>query len=934
MKSDRKIVRRILSFFPFLIILIIIIRCEEEKPVPREYPRLTATSVINISDSGATFTADLYSIGTEVIEEYGFVWDVYGELSYQNSNKLILGKPENTGVFTANVCYALIKNRKYNARPYVKTSDRIVYGPLTTFVSLGGKAPVIYGFYPDSGGWGDTIKISGRNFSWIASSHEVFLNDVPCKPEKSTDTTLTFVIDTKVLNLKNAISVSLAGNTTTFIKDSLKLIPPYVTDFNPKNGYWGDTVRISGKYLGFLYNTLPVYTIKLGNQKCTVIGSFADTLVIVKVPFEINTVSNNLVLNINGFILNCPSPFNLLPPYFSFSPAEGTFGSKLSLTGRFNTIKSRNKVLFNKAEATILSVGLNTIQVSVPTDVTDISPNLIYKVTPFEITSTNQFKLKPPIITSFNPLSGPSGTKVTIRGKYFGINLPVVKFGDITGSVTSVNDSVIVINVPAGGFGPVKVSVTVAGQTVVSESEFDLKNPRITAIAPLTGTFNDEITITGVNFRPSETGVFFGYYAMQPEIISKSETTIKIRVPNTLDSIPRSIYVFTGWDYTTSEQKFTLTPPEITSVTPPVLQPGADVVISGKNFNPEAIRNTVMIDMTYLSVKSATPNQIVATFAALPRGDFKLKVVVGGYSRKSNSVFQINSQLKRIEAPLISTQYTTRYNEGVFNYGAGIKNYGYVASHSMRKTYKFDPLNNSWQILNINYCYSDWQYPEFTAKTILGDTLYLIAGRFAENPNTKLFDPATNRWRAISGPASSYGGVAFTLNNKLYFGLDYNYLEQNFFYECDPSSNYSWTRKGDFPTSIPASFSSSFSIMNKGFVVFSNNEVWQFNPDSNTWSRKSDFPGIKRQLALSFTIGNDAYFGTGRSVDGALSDIWKYDFVTDSWTMVMELPGSRYSALAFSLNGKAYIGFGLKYLDNHPTDLYDFYEFDPNYPMK
>jgi len=46
------------------------------------------------------------------------------------------------------------------------------------------------------------------------------------------------------------------------------------------------------------------------------------------------------------------------------------------------------------------------------------------------------------------------------------------------------------------------------------------------------------------------------------------------------------------------------------------------------------------------------------------------------------------------------------------------------------------------------------------------------------------------------------------------------------------------------------------------------------------------------------------------------------------------MPVNRSSAVAFSIGNKAYIGFGMHRVGGYLYDLYDFYEFDPNYPAK
>jgi hypothetical protein len=149
--------RRIMIFvFPLITVFN---SCQKENAVPREYPRIKDTGVINVSDSGATFSADLYSLGTESLIEYGFVWGFFQGLDISKDNRMDLGVPGKAGIFTAEVKSALKDGTTYYVRPFVITDTRIVYGPAASFKNLGSLALIITGIEPSTAGSGDTIEI-------------------------------------------------------------------------------------------------------------------------------------------------------------------------------------------------------------------------------------------------------------------------------------------------------------------------------------------------------------------------------------------------------------------------------------------------------------------------------------------------------------------------------------------------------------------------------------------------------------------------------------------------------------------------------------------------------------------------------------------------------------------------------------------------------
>jgi N-acetylneuraminic acid mutarotase len=150
-------------------------------------------------------------------------------------------------------------------------------------------------------------------------------------------------------------------------------------------------------------------------------------------------------------------------------------------------------------------------------------------------------------------------------------------------------------------------------------------------------------------------------------------------------------------------------------------------------------------------------------------------------------------------------------------------------------------------------------------------------------------------------------------------------------WECDPANNYLWTRKTDMPVLVSLPYTTYFSLDNKGYVLYTDNTFWQFDPVLNSWTKKSDFPGPARSLAVSFVLGNYAYMGTGASGTVSYDDIWRYDSSNDTWTLISHIPEARNSSVAFTLNNKAYIGYGWR---SGYKIFTDFYEFDPNYPSK
>jgi N-acetylneuraminic acid mutarotase len=93
------------------------------------------------------------------------------------------------------------------------------------------------------------------------------------------------------------------------------------------------------------------------------------------------------------------------------------------------------------------------------------------------------------------------------------------------------------------------------------------------------------------------------------------------------------------------------------------------------------------------------------------------------------------------------------------------------------------------------------------------------------------------------------------------------------------------------------------------------------------WIRRSEFEGVGRTEAVTFSIGTKTYVGGGFDGTDRLQDFWSLDENSGTWLRITDFPGTaRHSAVAFSVNGKGYVGTGYDENDNR---LKDFWEYNP-----
>ncbi|MHA6246550.1 Kelch repeat-containing protein [Pontibacter sp. CAU 1760] len=227
--------------------------------------------------------------------------------------------------------------------------------------------------------------------------------------------------------------------------------------------------------------------------------------------------------------------------------------------------------------------------------------------------------------------------------------------------------------------------------------------------------------------------------------------------------------------------------------------------------------------------------------------------------------------------------------------GKGYVGTGYNGSQNLKDFWVFSPATNTWE-----------QLPDFpgTARygaisMMLGNSGYLGGGY--DGAYLKDFwqlDPATGTWTEKPGfsGARRVNGFAFAVNGKGYVGGGRNStIQEADFMEYDPATS-TWRNlkslnelersKTDYPA--PRAYTSTFVLNNKAYLVGGSigtspataqpvRDVWQYNPQSDTWQQLDAFAGAWREGAIGFSIGDLGYIGLGRNGSQRYKDLWQLD---------------------------------------------------------
>jgi len=911
---------------------IILVTCKKDSEVEREYPRVNTFEVTDITEKGATFSGNIFYDGNQEIIDHGFVWAQYKlSLSIQNASVLSLGPGNGPIEFTANINYALAKNKEYFVAAYARTKDYTVYGKVASFKSLGSEGPIIVGFEPKNAGWRDTVIVKLKNFSKQLTSTKLHIGSTLASNFAYTDSTITTVVPPSIKSLTNLLRVEFDGNTSVFTNDTLKLIKPTIIDFSPKGGYQGDTITIYGNYLDNVRYFETNY-VKLDNLFCNIVAIYKDSLRI-GIP-RLTKINNTFTININDFVISSPTQFTILSPRIDdFKPKVATWNDILTIYGRFNTTSPASSIRINGVNIPYVFYSKDSIKVRVPYTLNVMYSTITYATDVFTINSTQQFQLSPPTINSVTANGNISGSSITINGSCFNNGMASVSINNVAAQIYSCTSNTIVAKIPSLPNGQLTIKVTVAGQTATFNSNISLENPIITSFTPNTATFGDTIYING-DFFDKINMVKLAEQNIPLNIIYKSRNQIKVILPNNIDKNPSRIKVSIQYqDYNgnsqysdvVSNEYFKLTAPTFSYFSPSSGTGEQEIKIVGENFNPDKNNIEVLFGDIKSVILSTSKSEINIKLDKLTKGIYPVNLRMSGFSIVSDQKFNCNSPWTKLP--------NLDFNISIGSFSIG--DFAYLVTYDLNnyKIRKFDPASNSWSVISQLEFIS---YPKIAFSA--NDNIYLMQ-------NTKVFcyNLSSNVWTRLNDHDGYIGRDPFALviNNKAYIGAGRdNYLVWEYNTLTD-----SWTQKNDIPSemyvpnynSTEAWQKSNFVINGKGYVTTYNNSVWEYNSAEDTWIRKNDFPGGNRYWTSSFSINNKGYIagGTKYYYSSAIlnyDEVWEYNPLNDSWIQITKIPSSneRFKSLGFYIGNKIYFGGGYCYTNYGGVNDYSFFEYNLN----
>ncbi len=516
-------------------------------------------------------------------------------------------------------------------------------------------APYIDSVTPQQFKEGDTLTISGSNFSVEPQRNTVYFNGAPVNIIEATNTTLTVDaprIDGEDVEVK-VVSQGVMGEPYNF--KIIKRPPPTIYDYYPKKVMPEGEIMIMGDGFSTESGQISAY---LDDYTLEVVEQNSDK-VIVKAPKEINSGIYQLRLTDGEYegiiVTEAMEVFNIDPVIYNYSPAQLKAGDKLTIMGdSFSTEAGKVKGYIDGYAMELVSQGSNQLVFKVPEFLNDGHYNIKIFDGGHEMTLEKGVDIYNPPAEFYNyyPKSLWPGDMLTITGSGLSSDAGKIKglLGDREMTLTSQKDDMLIFTVPADmteGRYDLKVidrnyefnvdsGINVLGKHIVIDSFY-----------PQQAGPQDTITITGSGFPTdaSQLKVYLGDYAM--EIISQEENMLNVKVPSFIPDGQYQITILYGKDTLELEKGVDIynPPAEFYNYYPKSLWPGDMLTITGSGLLSDAGKIKGLLGDREMTLTSQKDDMLIFTVPAdMAEGRYDLKVIDRNYEFNVDSGINVLGQ--------------------------------------------------------------------------------------------------------------------------------------------------------------------------------------------------------------------------------------------------------------------------------------------------
>ena len=291
-----------------------------------------------------------------------------------------------------------------------------VFGQSITYLDMFYiSGPLIYNFSPQSGTSGTEVTINGKFF--VNGYTKVLLGGNNVTVKNINDTTIKFLVPDNIAGGPLELKVTIDNKSVT-ANQMFDRIAPSITGFFPDTAAYGDTITISGDRFS---TAIQDVKLRFGSFPAEVVSSSENEIKAV-VPALTGITSCKLYITIGTETSISSGSFYLAKPVITnFYPKTATFNDTITIkVDNIHPDVNKIAVTLGGVSQVPFMVDRTTLKTTVSSSYTGTNglSNLILRSDIMTCTSSDQFQIISPIITSISPTYGEYSDTITMYGEY------------------------------------------------------------------------------------------------------------------------------------------------------------------------------------------------------------------------------------------------------------------------------------------------------------------------------------------------------------------------------------------------------------------------------------------------------------------------------------------------------------------------------------